>query len=65
MRIRLSSNWDWPVPGSRAVMAFRAGDYTVTREQGEAAIAAGVGSELPSGTTENAPKKTRRSRASN
>ena len=63
MRIRLSSSWDWPVPGLRAVVAFRAGDYTMTREQGEAAKSAGVGSELPSGTTENAPKKTRRTRA--
>lgn len=63
MRIRLSSPWDWPVPGARAVVAFNAGDYTMTREQGEAAIAAGVGSELPSGTTEDAPKKTRRTRA--
>jgi hypothetical protein len=64
MRIRLASNWDWPVPGKRSVVAFNAGDYTVTRDQGEAAIAAGVGSELPSGTTEDAPKKTRRKRAS-
>lgn len=64
MRIRLSTNWDWPVPGQRAIIAFQAGDYTVTREQGEAAIASGVGSELPSGTTEDAPKKTRRTRGS-
>lgn len=57
MRIRLSTNWDWPVPGKRAIVAFQAGDYTVTREQGNAAIAAGVGSKLPSGTSEDAPKK--------
>lgn len=29
MRIRLPSNWDWPVPGKRAVVAFPAGDYAV------------------------------------
>ncbi len=63
MRIRLASPWDWPVPGVRAVVAFGAGDYTMTREQGEAAIAAGVGTELPSGTNQNAPQKKRRTRA--
>lgn len=64
MRIRLSTNWDWPVPGQRAVIAFQAGDYTVTREQGADAIAAGVATELPPGTSEDAPKKTRRRRGS-
>jgi hypothetical protein len=46
MRIRLASKWDWKVPGRRAVMAWPAGDYTMTHAQGEAAIAEGVGTEI-------------------
>lgn len=63
MRIRLASRWDWHIPGTRALIAFNAGDYAMTREQGNAAIAAGVGSELPQGTKHDAPKPKRRPRA--
>lgn len=46
MRIRLASKWDWKVPGKRAVMAWPAGEHTMTHVQGEAAISDGVGTEL-------------------
>lgn len=59
MRIRLARNWDWRVPGKRAVVAFPAGDWVMTRTQGDAAISEGVGSEIPSGA-ENKPRGARR-----
>ncbi len=55
MRIRLTSPWDWRVPGKRAIISFEPGEYTMTREQGEAAVDAGVGTEMEAGG-ENRPK---------
>lgn len=51
MRIRLTDKFEWKVPGRRVWQSYNPGEYTVTREMGEAAAAAGVGEEL------DAPKK--------
>lgn len=43
MRVLLHSPFSWPVPGKRAVMAFKAGEYIMTRDQADAAVKAGKG----------------------
>lgn len=44
---RIDRNFDWPVPGKRAVMAFRAGTVApVTRDQLAAIKAARAGIEV-------------------
>lgn len=47
MKITMTADYDWPVPNSRSWIAFKAGwAGRVTRAQGAAIIAAGVGYEV-------------------
>lgn len=44
MWIRFKAPWDWRLPSS--TVSYRAGDYNVTRECADKAIAAGVATRL-------------------
>lgn len=47
MKITVTADYDWPAPGTRSWIAFRAGwTGRVTRAQGAAIIAAGAGREV-------------------
>ena len=48
MRVRFTENFDWDPPekNGRVTLAFKAGEKTVRRECGEAAIAAGKAVEV-------------------
>lgn len=47
MKITMTQNYDWPVPGKRSWIAFKAGwSGRVTRDQGRDMIAAGVAKQV-------------------
>lgn len=47
MKVTLLQNYDWPIPGTRNWIAFKAGwSGRVTRAQGRDMIAAGAGAEV-------------------
>jgi hypothetical protein len=47
MRVRLTSRFDWKVPGKRAVISFQPGpSVLMTKQQAEDAIAKGVASKI-------------------
>lgn len=47
MKVTIAKNYDWPVPGKRAWVSFKAGwTGRVTRAQGAEIITAGVGREV-------------------
>lgn len=47
MKVTLLQNYDWPIPGTRNWIAFKAGwSGRVTRAQGRDMIAAGVAREV-------------------
>lgn len=47
MKVILTKDYDWPVPNRRVWVSFKAGwTGRVTRAQGAAIIAAGVGREV-------------------
>lgn len=59
MKVTLLQNYDWPIPGTRNWIAFKAGwSGRVTRAQGRDMIAAGVATLQP----ESARKDRSRSR---
>lgn len=48
MRVRVSKQYDWRKPGKniRAMITFPVGEWTVTKEQGDEMVAAGVAEEI-------------------
>lgn len=46
MRVRVTKQFDWKVPGKRTVISFPPGDHTMKREAGDECVRLGAGEEI-------------------